>query len=535
MIKKFLIVLVIIFYSLSYVFANSYEKKLKFIYNWFLVKLEKKYDLKQEIDILENINKKIKKLFDKNNNFNKPKQENIKYILWYFFRINLLKIIELKKDLWNKIIRENYLKKNKKDEVIKLNKWNNKKEIKNYLYLFYDKDIKNIFDKYSSVTNLFSKKYYNKEIIFLDNWVWFTYIIKNYKYFDNISDIWIRDLKANWIDPNRDLIFVTKNKSIWFYTNPKKVKLISDDIIKNINNKYLFLKEIKDDKIKLFNNDYDKTFTEIKNISVNLTKNLTKEEKIKVIYNYIITNLKYSQDFSINDSKIYSWVETFMNKEWVCEWYVKLMNYMLLFSWINDVEVIRWYVFDADDFPKIWHAWIKIWNYYYDPTFDDPIWVPESKKFSEYKYFKLPKDLFYTNRYDENDLPEYIKWLNLEERKNLILKNLYNLLWKYNNSNYKLLDLVKLKKNHNIDYNKKINLKNFSKILPIKEVSNFSFYDNWVKKQIKKFKYFEINDNNIENILEQLDYDLKWYYFLKWYKKDWSFKYRLWYDFEFKK
>jgi len=46
-------------------------------------------------------------------------------------------------------------------------------------------------------------------------------------------------------------------------------------------------------------------------------------------------------------------------------------------------------------------------------------------------------------------------------RKSIIQANLSELYEKYKNSNYKLLELIKLKKENNINYDEKITLKNF--------------------------------------------------------------------------
>jgi hypothetical protein len=206
------------------------------------------------------------------------------------------------------------------------------------------------------------------------------------------------------------------------------------------------------------------------------------------------------------------------------------MTYMLMFAWINDVEVIRWYVIDAQDFPDVWHAWVRIWGKYYDPTFDDPVWAIENKKAKDYKYFNLPEDLFYTNRYNEKQLPESIKTLSLEKRKKLILQNIYSISEKYKDSDYKLLKLIKFKKNHNIRYDEKITLVNFSKIIPKRSVSNFNFIENWVKKRIIRLSFYSIDTFDLEILLEQLDYNLNWYYFFEWYDKDWESFYRLGYN-----
>ena len=206
------------------------------------------------------------------------------------------------------------------------------------------------------------------------------------------------------------------------------------------------------------------------------------------------------------------------------------MVYMLMFSWVTDVSVIRWYVIDAEDFPEVWHAWVKVWDHYYDPTFDDPLWATLDKKYNEYKYFNMPKDIFYTNRFNKNSLPENIKWLSIQGRKSIIQANLSNLYNKYKNSNYKLLRLIKIKKENNINYDEEITLDNFDKIIDLKIVNNFSFSDNWHKKIIKKLKYYELDWLNLENLLEQLEYNLDWKYFFLWYDKNWNSSYRLGYE-----
>jgi hypothetical protein len=120
----------------------------------------------------------------------------------------------------------------------------------------------------------------------------------------------------------------------------------------------------------------------------------------------------------------------------------------------------------------------------------------------------LPRDLFHTNRYDQKNLPEYIKELSLEARRNIILDNLNNISNKYKDSDYKLLKLIKFKKKYNIKYDEKITLDNFNKALPNYSVSNFSFFQNVTKKEILKLKYYNIDNFDLELLLEQINYDL---------------------------
>ena len=60
---------------------------------------------------------------------------------------------------------------------------------------------------------------------------------------------------------------------------------------------------------------------------------------------------------------------------------------MLSLAGIHDVEVIAGHVIDAADFPQIGHAWIRIGDKYYDPTFDDPVGSTQTKTQENYRFF----------------------------------------------------------------------------------------------------------------------------------------------------
>lgn len=179
------------------------------------------------------------------------------------------------------------------------------------------------------------------------------------------------------------------------------------------------------------------------------------------------------------------------------------------------------------------NAWVKIWNKYYDPTFDDPIWIQKTKLFHNYKYFWLPKDLFYVNRYSYESLPESIKNSSSEERNQIIVNNLSKLTKKYNNQNYLLLAPYIFKKKHWISANKQITITELEKAIWSYIVDNFSFYQWWKKKQILKLNYFKLSDDWLDTLLSQIHYNFDWYYLFKWKLKDWSYEYRLAYDLEF--
>jgi hypothetical protein len=338
-------------------------------------------------------------------------------------------------------------------------------------------------------------------------------------------------------------LYFSENKKYNFITNYRKIKLINSDIIYWIVDKKDFLNDLVNDKLYLTWNT-DELFIELKNkitklVNPNpLSGAIKKEEKIKLIYNFILNNVEYTKNLNIDDKKIFSWILTYKNKNWVCEWYVKLASYSFKFAWIKDVKVIRWDVIDAQDFPKIWHAWFKIWNIYYDPTFDDPLWNNKAKKFSEYKYFWLPKDLFYANRFDYWTTPEYLKSKPLNFRINLINQNLSKLSTKYSWKNYLVLQWVDFNKKNNIKIWENITIQQAKKIIPFYEVTEKSnwelfFYKKWIKKNINKLQYYTITDNNLWQVLSQLNYNLEWLYLFKW-NKNWDIDYRIGFNVEIK-
>lgn len=382
------------------------------------------------------------------------------------------------------------------------------------------------------LSKIFKYKASNNESIFLENWVWYYYKYNNHLTFPKWTNITEKDLTFNKIDKDSDLIFLKEDNSLWFAVEYEKIKLIKDDIIFWITDKYNFLKELKDDK-KYLTEDTDDIFLSLKEDSINLTKWKASKEKVSILYNYVLDNISYPLQIDLSNKTIFSWISAYKLKSAACEWYTKLFNYMLKFSWVSDVEVIRGFVIDAQDFPQIWHAWIKIWDYYYDPTFDDPVWAKKTLEYNQYKYFHLPEDIFYTNRYLYTTLPESLKTTSMDYRKNLIAKNLSELVDKYSKRGYNLLTPFIFREDNWFTYNEDITLSNFDKITPMYTVDNFQYNYNWYQKTIKKLSFYTLTNDNIEVVLEQLNYNLIWHYFYKWKMQDWSYEYRLWYNVTF--
>ncbi|MFA5916680.1 MAG: transglutaminase-like domain-containing protein [Candidatus Gracilibacteria bacterium] len=420
------------------------------------------------------------------------------------------------------ITEENYILFNSKNGYILI--YNGK-------YLFIENY--EIEDKipYSESYNLFKGFITNSGTTYYkNNSNYYYYKFQNFSYIKDNYGFYIKNLDSIGLN-TKDIVLYKNGNDYVFISNFTEEKLINLDIIKNIKDKDLFLSFVIDDK-KSLTHETDKYFLELKSITENLTTGLTKEEKIKKIYNYILKNITYTNPIDLSKKEIFSGIDTYKNKDGVCEGYVKLMSYMLMFAGIEDVEVIRGFVLNAPDFPKVGHAWVKIGGYYYDPTFDDPIGNNKTKEFNEYVYYKLPEDLFYTNRYNVSDLPEELKTKSQVELENIVNKNLFNLVSKYKDSGYNLMKYTLMMYKNGLNYNDVINISTFKNLITTYDVngSDMSFYKNGVKIYIRQFKYYRLEESNIKDVLSTINYDLSNKSIFKWDLGNGIYEYRLVYE-----
>ena len=369
----------------------------------------------------------------------------------------------------------------------------------------------------------------NEKKYILQNNIYYSFIFDKYSIIPEEYGFYKEDYRID----TTNLIFYQDDKwRFWYLSEFKKVKVISANLLGNVNQLDGFLKNVIDDK-KDFQDDTDADFKTLRD----LTRKLiiwakTDDEKIEKIYAWILTNITYTKNLKLDDYRIYSGILTFKNRDGVCDGYSKLMGDMVMLAGITNVESIKWFVIDVPDFPQIWHAWVKIGNNYYDPTFDDPVGSDSNLTFEKYKYYKLPKDLFYTNRYDYADIPEYLKSISLDDRKALVRKNLWEMLSNYLKVNYLLLQPLKFRYFKWIPYDKDISTEDLKKIVPYYEVdSDFSFQKGTQKKFITNLHFYTIDkDSAIETILSQRNYSLSGLYLFKWKVSPWVYSYRLAYD-----
>lgn len=477
--------------------------------------------------------------------------------------IEIIKVSQLKKSLSQT---------NEESFIYKLISWDRKLIITNDNFEFVDwRDIKRIiFTQYYNITDwdydlvkdkkwLIINKVWTKEFMLVEDYEietkvpysqiskytkWYLtsksrYILENWNYYGFLFDnsIYFPD-ESYWLylklfkeDISKIFLYKTDEWKYSFIKDYKRIKLINSSIIYWIVGKYNFLKELSEDLSTPWfqnsnNEDYDEIFKKLKKETSSLAYGLNKDEITKKIYSLVLENISYSKEIDFSDKTFFSWIDTYKNKSWVCSWYARLFLYMLSFAWIEDVEVIKWDVIDAPDFPTIWHAWARVWEYYYDPTFDDPIgW--KNKKFEELKYYKLNKDLFYTNRYDMWYTPSDLKKSTISYRKNIVKKNIGSLITKYKNSWLILLKPYVFRDKNWFSYNEKITITKLKKIIKFYKVSNEYIDINSQKKFIKNVDYLAVNDKNIEIALEQLNYEVSKLYFLEWDLWNWKTEYRI--------
>lgn len=380
---------------------------------------------------------------------------------------------------------------------------------------------------------------YNKKYIEEDK-VFFTYTFPTYLQLPDLYWIYESEIKNEQIDIKSALLIIEKNNQYRMITNFKKTRLISSDIIYGVTDKIKFIDHLIDDK-KYLSWDTDALFLELQNEISLLTQGLTNEKKIEIIYSWLLKKLTYTKRIDLTDKKIFSWILSYKNNDWVCEWYAKLNAYALMFAHVSWSDVIRWDVIDAEDFPKIWHAWLKIWDSYYDPTFDDPV-ENLSKKYTNknYKYYKLPRDLFYTNRFNEWATPRQLKTKDIGYRINFSNQRLEKLASKYKKNNFLILQSVAFKNKYNVDFRKGFTLDSVKKILPYYKVKEnkwgqLTFMKNWVQKNILKLQYFTVTKNSdLQGIFAQKNYNMNWLYLFHWTYKNGTTEYRIGFDVKIK-
>ncbi|MDD4151306.1 MAG: hypothetical protein PHR68_01715 [Candidatus Gracilibacteria bacterium] len=370
----------------------------------------------------------------------------------------------------------------------------------------------------------------------LENNIYYAYKYSKYFYFEDTEGFFMSDFER--FGYTKDNIIILKNKDKYYIIKDfKKIKLFNKSFISNITNKIKFLQTVYDDvqKSDIKESDILINLSSMKSYAEKI-KDDDNDYKIQNIYKYLIDRTSYytgSITGDLIDNSVFSGIYTYKNKVGVCDGYVKEMFYLLMFAGIENVDIKRGFVINSDLFPNVGHAWLKIGNYYYDPTFEDPIGSNKIKTLSDYKYFKLPYDVIYIDRFNaklKSDIPSNILNLSLQERENLVAKNFFEISKKYLSSDYLLLKPYINKIKLGFSYSENITINKAKKFLKYVEVnSNYSFYDdNGNTKYIKNILYYRVTDSNLDRIMNSLySYETNGIYLMKWNLGNGIYEYRL--------
>lgn len=372
---------------------------------------------------------------------------------------------------------------------------------------------------------------------FVEFWsVWEGIYFSDYLYFENQYGVRENDLSANALLRNTSPLYRDDSGRYNFVRDFEKRTVLKEDIFFGLPEKFKLMEYIYDD-MRFPSTNLEQTLREIQEITKNITTWKSKSQKIEAIYEYILENVSYSQDFQLTDMYIYSWIEAFKRGSAVCTGYVKLMAYMLAFAGINDFEVIRWYVIDADDFPQIWHAWIRIGEKYYDPTFDDPIGALSTLTSDQYIYYALPKDIMYTNRFEYGSLPEEFRTMSMDNRREYIINALWNLYtekYKNNTSVYKIFDEIVFRDTLSIWFNTPFTVSLIISKIPYIDVNweAYRYTENGMQVQINRLNFYTLTDANISALLRQIQYNLSDYTLIKWNNSNGTHEWRFGFNIE---
>lgn len=380
----------------------------------------------------------------------------------------------------------------------------------NDVFLAEDYDIEKKYS-YNSLENIFENIYDFDDVVTSE---WGNYFMYKFNmFFDNKDDYWVylSDLEKNWISGSESLLIYSEWK-YRFIKEYEKIKLFSTYLYNNLEQDEEFkLALVQEMLLWTSSEDFEKMESIYKESRKIVWSSTTQEEKIQKIYTWIVENIKYDFDFYKNeDYKVYSGIHTYNRNLWVCDGYTKLMLYMSKFVWIKDISIKKWFVYNIDIFPEYGHAWIKIWNNYYDPTFD---WSNPNISNNNYLYYSLPEEIIYTDRFEADinkDIPEEYLSMTTEERKQKVENNMYNVA--KNNPTYKKYELLNpyywllsiwLKEWEKLDINK------LKDIVSYYEVKNYSYVDNyWETKKITSIKYYVVTPENIDILYQQLWEDI---------------------------
>lgn len=279
--------------------------------------------------------------------------------------------------------------------------------------------------------------------IFLNVW-WNLYHISLTNYYLNPFNDWLYVSYIQMIKKENKvtILFDKKTKKYIYVTTGKIYNLWNIEQYTNatwLNNENTIdiLKLLMEDK--MLEKDSSEIISTIKYLKWEFNWKFwnTQESVLSNTYEYIKWNIKYdttvlwkiNTEWFVNNPDIHNWYLSYKNKLGVCDGMTKILRYSLYFNgyYSKDIEQEFWFVSNSREFPTSWHSWLRVWDKYYDITFD----LYNKDNF----YFWINKETLYIDRFGFNDIISFEKYknLSLEDRIKEVDKIRYDLSVKYTN------------------------------------------------------------------------------------------------------
>lgn len=370
-----------------------------------------------------------------------------------------------------------------------------------------------------------------KHVIVWDNWMrliewdYYGYFFNKFNFFEDSFWVYDSSLEASKLYRDNTLLYYDY-ESVRFITDYTQTLIAKKEDIFWFPNKNIFLEEIYNDKKKYDTNDVFSILSEIENLTYKIIEWKDTDESIFAIFDWVSKNIEYPNDIvvAVQDPKNLSALETFKRKSWIER--NRLIAYMLLFAWIEEIEYMKWFKINSIDFPNFWSSWLKIWDMYYDHI-------------ENWELLYAPYDIFYLDRYNYKDIPSSLFQANKKDLDMLIFKKA-SLLDKWvidQNYNYPIFDEFNFRNTYNIPFESEIDISTLKEAIWYNTVLNNSFYyidsDSGKNTEIKRLNYYNINDLSIQSVLKHINYDLNGYKLFYWELKDGNKVWRLGYNIKY--
>ena len=137
----------------------------------------------------------------------------------------------------------------------------------------------------------------------------------------------------------------------------------------------------------------------------------------------------------------------------------------------------------------------------------------------------------YTNRFEYETLPEYLRSASMQVRRDYIRVELLKLFPKYETqtSEFRVFDEIAFREKYNFSQTLPLTLTRLTSTLPYIEVSgeDFRYDENGRTRQIQSLNFFTLTQTNLNSLLEQIRYDFSDYQLMRWLLPDGTYEWRL--------